>query len=332
MQRLVELALRFQALVALLTVVLIGAGVFAWSHLNIEAYPNPVPPMIEVIAQPNGWGAEEVERMVTIPLETALSGMKGLDHIRSQSLFGLADVKCYFNWDTSYRDARQDVLNRLAFVDLPGDVTPSISPWNAIGELYRYVLRGPGYSLTDLKTTQDWILERQFRQVPGVVDVTGFGGYLRQYQVEIDPTRLRAYDVSLSDVMRAIGNGNQNAGGQRITVGEQSFTIRGLGLISTLTDIDNIVVRELDGVPVRVRDIATVRRGAAPRLGIVGKDADDDIVQGIVLMRYGAASLPTIHNIHERVEYINRNRILPPGMKIEPYYDRSALVGVTTHT
>jgi len=330
--KLVAAAVRAPVLVAVLVLALIGIGLHSYKVLAIEAYPNPVAPMIEIIAQPQGWSAEEVERYVSLPLETGLVGMPGLEHIRSQSLFGLADVKCYFGWDTSYAMAQQRVLNQLNFVTLPQGVLPELSPWSAIGELYRYKVVGKGYSLVDLKTVQDWILEKQFRQVPGVIDVVGFGGLTKQYHVEVDPYRLRGRGVALSQLQTAIANANQNVGGQRITLGDQSFDVRGVGLIRSVQDIGDITVSAAKGVPVRVRDVAAVSVGAAPRLGIVGHDDEPDVVEGIVLMRYGGDSLKTIRGIHDRVDYIHQNRVLPPGIDIEPVYDRADLVKLTTHT
>src|SRR4051812_37417167 len=175
-QSLVAVALRMRWVMMLIALGLTVGGLFAYKQLDIEAYPNPVPPLVEVITQPNGSSAEEVERYVTIPLEIGLAGMPGLDHVRSQSLFGLSDVKCYFKWGTEYKDARQEVINRLGFVQLPAGVQAQLSPWNAIGEVFRYTVKGSGYSLRDLKTAQDWILERQFKQVPGVIDVVSYGG------------------------------------------------------------------------------------------------------------------------------------------------------------
>ncbi len=330
--KLVAAAIRAQILVVVLVLALVGIGLYSYKVLAIEAYPNPVAPMIEIIAQPQGWSAEEVERYVSLPLETGLVGMPGLEHIRSQSLFGLADVKCYFGWDTSYFTAQQRVLNQLNFVTLPQGVSPELSPWSAIGELYRYKVVGKGYSLSDLKTVQDWILEKQFRQVPGVIDVVGFGGLTKQYQVEVDPYRVRGRGVALSQLQAAIANANQNVGGQRLTLGDQSFDVRGVGLIRSVQDIGDITVTAAKGVPVRVRDVATISVGAAPRLGIVGQDDEPDVVEGIVLMRYGGESLKTVRGIHDRVDYIHQNRVLPPGVDIEPVYDRADLVKLTTHT
>ncbi len=335
-QRIVSVALRMPFMVLAAALMIIVIGLAAYKDLDIEAYPNPVPPLVEVITQPPGWSAEETERYVTVPLEIGLSGMPGLEHIRSQSLFGLSDVKCYFGWKTEYKDARQEVINRIQFVPLPTGLQATLSPWNAIGEVFRYRVVGKGYTLKDLKTAQDWILERQFKQVQGVIDVTSYGGETKQYHVEIDPYRLRAHGVTLAQVTGAIQNSNQNVGGDRLFMGEQSYDVRGIGLLGSRTqaehDIENIVIAELRGTPVRIRDVADVDIGNAPRLGIVGYDADPDVVQGIVLMRYGGETQPTLEGIHAKVDYIRQNHILPPGMDIVPYYDRGALVEVTTHT
>jgi heavy metal efflux system protein len=331
-ERLVSAAVRAPFLVLMAALALVGVGIHSYLRLDIEAYPNPVAPMIEVIAQPQGWSAEEVERYVTLPLETGLVGMPGLEHVRSQSLFGLADVKFYFGWDTNYATAQQRVLNQLNFVTLPTGVQPQLSPWSAIGELYRYKVVGKDYTSTDLKTAEDWILEKQFRQVPGVIDVVGFGGLTKQYHVDVDPYRLRAFNVSLAQLQSAIANANQNVGGQRLTLGEQSFDVRGIGLIRSVHDIEQITIAAQKGVPFRVRDVAAVHAAAAPRLGIVGRDGEPDIVEGIVLMRYGGDSPSTVKGIHDRVDYIRQNRILPPGMDIETLYDRADLVKLTTHT
>ena len=331
-QRVVRFVLRMPAFVLILALGILALGLYCYRQLDIEAYPNPVPPMIEIITQPNGWSAEEVERYVTIPLENGLNGMIDLDHLRSQSLFGLSDVKCYFTWNVDYHIAEQRVLNRLNFVSLPAGMSPQLSPWSAIGEVYRYVVRGEGYDLTELKTAQDWTLERQFRQAPGVIDVVGYGGYTKEYHVEVDPYRLKGHGLTLAQLVAGLSNANQNVGGQRLTMGEQSFNVRGIGLFHSLNDIREVVIAEQHGTPVRVRDVADVSVGHAPRLGIVGKDLDPDVVQGTVLMRYGGDSLKTLDNVHEKVDQIAKYHILPPGMRTETYYDRAKLVELTTHT
>ena len=331
-KRIVTVALQNRGLVVLLALLLLVGGLLAFRQLPVEAYPNPVPPMVEVIVQPPGWSAEEAERYVTIPLEIGLAGMAGLDHTRSQSLYGLADVKCYFRWGTRYEEARQEVINRLQFIALPAGLQAQISPWNAIGEVYRFEVRGAGYSVQELKTAADWILVRQFKQVPGVADVVTFGGETKEYHVEVDPYRMRARGVTLAQLVQAISNANQNVGGQRLTLGEQAFTIRGVGLIRSPRDVEDVVVAAAKGVPVRVRDLATVTVGHAPRLGVVGRDGDDDVVQGTILMRYGGETRATLEGIYRRAEEIRRNHLLPPGMELQPYYDRATLIGVTTRT
>jgi cobalt-zinc-cadmium resistance protein CzcA len=348
-QKLVAAALRFPFIVFSALLFLIVGGLLAYRELDIEAYPNPCPPLVEVIVQPPGWSPDETERYVTIPLEVGLSGMQGLAHIRSQSLFQLSDVKCYFTWGTDYWADRQEVINRLVnVIQLPNSLQGQISPWNAIGEVFRYTLRGPGYTLNDLKAVEDWTMERQWHQVPGVVDVTSFGGTVKEYHVVADPYRLKGHGVTLAQMTTAIGNANINVGGDRLQQGEQSFDVRGIGLINDVHDIENIVIAEGGqintaltsvagttarmGTPVRVRDVATVDIGYAPRLGMVGKDNEQDVVEGVVLMRYGGETPFTLNGVYKRLKYIRDNNILPPGMEIIPYYDRNDLVHITTHT
>ncbi len=331
-QKLVAFALRMPFVVMAIVFGIVVGGSIAYQRLDIEAYPNPVPPLVEIIAQPQGQSGEEVERYVTIPLEVGLAGMPGLDHIRSQSQFGLADVKCYFKWGVEYKEARQEVINRLQFISLPQGVEPHISPWNAIGELFRYTVRGPGYLSRDLKTQEDWVLERQFKQVDGVIDVVSFGGETKQYHVDVDPFRLKAYGIPLTTLVTSISRANRNVGGQRLAMGEQSYDVRGIGLLRDVHDIQNIVLNASNGTPVRLREIAEVSIGSAPRLGIVGRDDDSDVVQGTVLMRNGGETPKTLEGIYKRVQDIKANHVLPPGIYIEPYYDRGALVKTTTHT
>jgi len=332
MKSIVRFALENPLMVLAAVCLWIVAGAISWHALDIEAYPNPVPPLVEVIVQPAGWSAQEVERQVTVPLEIGLAGMPGLDHIRSQSLFGLSDVKCYFKWGSTYDASRQEVLNRLGLIPLPVGLSPQISPWNAIGEVYRYVVTGSDYTLEQKKTAEDWILEPQFRQVPGVADVTSFGGLTRQYQVEVDPVRLAARGANLAQVSQALSAANVNVGGDRLDFGEQSYTVRGIGLLQGLEDIRSATVASHHGVPVRIADVADVRVGYAPRQGMVGKDTAPDVVQGIVLMKYGGSTLKTLAAIRDRIRHIRDAHLLPPGMDISTYYDRGDLVKTTTRT
>src|SRR6266704_5510441 len=227
--KVVDVILSQRLMVVALSVLLLVVGLYAFQALNIEAYPDPSPPTIEVIAQNPGWSAEEMERQITVPLETQLNGMPGLDHIRSISLFGLADIKCYFKYETDYNFDRQEVLNRLQMVQLPPGVQPQLSPTSAVGEIYRYQLVGQGHSLMDLKVAQDWILERQFKQVPGVIDVVSFGGPTKEYHVDLDPNKLVAFNVSISQVLAALANSNPNVGANYLELGVQSYNVRGIG-------------------------------------------------------------------------------------------------------
>jgi cobalt-zinc-cadmium resistance protein CzcA len=331
-RRLVAVSLAFPLWVAALVLVILIGGLWAYTNLDIEAYPDPVPPRVEVISQPPGWSAEEVERYVTIPLETALNGMLGLDVCRSISIFQLSDVKCYFDWETDYRWDQQAVLDRLQQVALPNGITPALSPGNPIGEIYRYTLHAPGYDLADVKADQDWLLEKSFKQVPGVLGVTSFGGLTKQYHVDVDPYRLKGQGIGLPVLIQALQNGNLNVGGNILPLGEQAFDVRGFGLVKDPKDISQIPVSSTKGVPVRVGDIAEVSVGHATRLGLVGKDADPDVVQGVVLMRRGGDTLKTLAGVRKKVDEIRSSHVLPPGMDVQPYYDRTELVNVTTHT
>jgi cobalt-zinc-cadmium resistance protein CzcA len=334
MSGIVLLALRQRVLVVVLLATFLLAGVVLFTRLNIEAYPDPVPPLVEVVTQSSGQSAEEVERNISIPIEVQLAGIPHITAIRTISLFGLSDVKVQFSYDFTYDEAQQWVLNRLAQLPpLPGGVQPQLSPESPVGEIYRYRLVGPpGYSVTDLKTIQDWILERRFKAVPGVADVTGWGGKTKTYEVSVDQNRLLQYGVTLPQLLQALGNSNINVGGQTVTIGQQAAIVRGVGLVRSAGDIANVVLAQNKGVPVLLRDVATVAIGHQPRLGIAGQDNDDDIVEGVVLMRRGEESKPTIRGVEEEVRTINASGILPPGVSIRPIYDRTDLISVTTST
>ena len=334
MDRLVAIAVsRRYLMVGMFVAVLVG-GLIAFQQLNIEAYPDPTPPMVDIVTQSPGLSSEEIERYITIPIETQVAGIKNLRTIRTISLYGLSDVKLQFSFDYTYDEALQQVLNRLSqLAPLPGNVQPGISPLSPIGEIYRYRLKGPpNYSVLDLKTLQDWVLQRRFRSVPGVIDVTGWGGKTKTYEMQVDFNRLVANGLTLPQVLQAVSNANINVGGNTVNIGAQSAVVRGVGLIRSIEDLNNTMVSQSGGNPVLVKDIATVTVGEKPRLGIAGIDQDDDIVQGIVLMRRGEQSSPTITRVEQLVATINRSSILPPGVKIERIYDRKDLIDITTHT
>ena len=334
MNGVIAFALRHRGLMLLLLAAIVVAGVFAFRQLNIEAYPDPVPPLVDIVTQSTGQSAEEVERYVTIPIEVQLAGIPHVKTIRTISLFGLSDVKVQFTYDFTYDQAEQRVINRLSqLAPLPNGASPQISPTSPIGEIYRYRLMGPkNYSVTDLKTLQDWVLQRRFKAVPGVIDVTGWGGKTKTYDVTIDKAKLVAHGLTLPQVIQVISNSNVNVGGQTINFGPQAAIVRGIGLIQSVDQLRNTMIASPNGSPVLLSDVATVTIGRLPRLGIAGQDRDDDIVEGIVLMQRGEKSMPTIRAVEDEVKLINTSGILPPGVQIEKIYDRSDLIAVTTHT
>jgi cobalt-zinc-cadmium resistance protein CzcA len=334
MNAVVAFSLKHRALMVVLFVMMLTGGVMAFRALNIEAYPDPTPPMVDVITQSPGLSAEEMERYITIPIETQTAGLPKLTSIRTISLYGLSDVKLQFSFDFTYEQALQQVLNRLAQMPpLPNNAQPQISPVSPIGEIFRYRLVGPpGYSVLDLKTLQDWVLQRRFRAVPGVVDVIGWGGKTKTFELQVDFNKLIAYGITLPQLLQAVGNSNINVGGNTVNIGPQAAVVRGVGLIRSIEDLRNTMVTQSGGNPVLVGDVATVTVGQKPRLGIAGKDGDDDIVQGIVLMRRGEQSMPTIKRVEQEVERINGSNILPPGVRIERIYDRKDLIELTTRT
>ena len=285
--RIVEISLVQRVLVCTLGFLLLFGGLYAFHPLDIIAYPDPSPPMVELITQYPAWSAEEIERQITIPIEVALNGMPGFTNVRSLSIFGLSDIKIYFDFDTDIFRDRQEVLNRLAAVELPPGAAPSLSPWWAIAEIYRYEIDGEPASAYGLEDAQDWQVRREFRRIPGVIDVTAFGGTTKEYHVEIDPGDLISYGVSLSQVMSALPNSNANVGGNYLTIGAQNYNIRGLGLINGIADIENVMVAEKDGTPIFIRTLGTVAVGSRVRLGKVGIDERDDVVEGVVLLQRG---------------------------------------------
>ncbi|MBP2275829.1 MULTISPECIES: efflux RND transporter permease subunit [Sphingomonas] len=334
MNRLVEFSLRQRLLIVGIFAAMLVAGAIGFWNLNIEAYPDPVPPMVEVITQTQGLSAEEMERNVTIPIEVGMAGIPHLTAIRAISLFGLSDIKIQFSYDLTNEAAKQQVINRLSQLPpLAGGAQPSLSPTSPVGEIFRYKISAPpGYSVMDLKTLQDWVLQRRFKRIPGVIDVTGWGGKLRAYDVVIDNDRLSAHGVAVGQVLAALSKSDGNVGGQTINFGAQAAIVRGVGLIQSVSGIENVLVGTANGQPILLKDVAHVEIGNAPRLGIAGYNNEDDIVQGIVLMQRGAQSMPTIEAVQKEVADINASGILPPGVHLDRIYDRSDLIHLTIHT
>jgi len=334
MNSVITFALRHRVLIVIMLALLFVAGIIGFTRLNIEAYPDPVPPLVDIVTQSTGQSAEEIERYITIPIEIQMAGMPHVTAIRTISLFGLSDVKVQFTYDFTYEQAEQWVTNRLSqLAPLPNGAQPQISPESPIGEIYRYRLVGPpGYSVMDLKTIQDWVLERRFKAVPGVVDVAGWGGKTKAYNITVNQNKLIDYGLTLPEVLQALSNSNINVGGQTINIGPQAAVVRGVGLIHSMDDIRNTLLSANNGSPVLLSDVADIRIGNQPRLGIAGQDDDADIVQGIILMRRGAESLPTLRAVEAEVQKVNTSNILPPGVHIEKIYDRTELINITTQT
>ena len=301
MRGFVRTVLRYRVIALIGMAAWLAAGTWALLRLDIEAYPDPAPPLVDVITQNPSWSAEEMEQQVTVPIETALNGISRLQYVRSISLFGLSDVKLYFDFDSDYFRDRQEVLNRLQTVTLPQNLEPQLSPWSAVGEIYRYQLKGNGYSLNDIKAIQDWFVRRELKQVAGIVDVTTFGGTTKQYQAEIDPQKLLQYNVTLPQMLAAISASNQNAGGNYLEVGTQNVNVRGLGLLKGVTEMGVVLIAERNGAPVFLRDIADVHEGYQPPLGRVGRDADNNIVKGTVLLQRGEQSLPALEGLRNKI-------------------------------
>jgi cobalt-zinc-cadmium resistance protein CzcA len=329
---LMSLALNQRTVVISAAVILVVAGIYSFTQLDIEAYPDPVQPMTEVLTLPTGYSAEEVERLVTIPTEYAMNGMPYLKAMESISLYGLSDIRMYFDWDSDYEMDRIQTINQLTFVTLPQGIMPGLSPENPIGEIYRYTVEGPDHDLIEEKTVQDWICEKQLKTVQGVVDVSGFGGLTKEYHVDLDPAKLTYYAIPLSQAIAAIQNSNTNAGGNYLNVGEQVFNVRGIGLIHSLDDIRDIVLTTNKSTPIRVSNVADVSVGWSARLGIVGMNYRPEVVEGIVLMRKHGDTLKTLAGVSKKVQQLNTSGMLPRGYKIVPYYDRTELVHTTLRT
>ena len=332
---LLTFALSRRAIIILGLFVLVGGGLWAFSKINIEAYPNPAPVILEITAQSPGQSAEEMERYYTIPIEIGLAVTPGVEVIRSTSFYGLSFVRVTFRYGVDYYFARtQAAIALQQNVNLPNGVSPNIQGSSLVGEIYRYELVGPPhFGLTNLRTLQDWVVQRRLLTVPGVVQVVTWGGTTKTYDVEIDLHKLDAYSVTLPQILTALGNANVNVGGRTINVGQQSVNVRGLGLIRTVSDIDNVVLNaQAGGIPVLVKDVARASLGYLPRLGKAGRDGDSDVVNGIVIMNRTMHTNEVLPRIKAEVQRMNADGSLPRGVRLIPFYDRGSLVSVTTHT
>ena len=324
------LAQRFVILVAALAVIV--WGVISYSRLPIDAYPDLSPPHVEIVTQWPGHAAEEIERLISIPLEVEMNGIPNIEALRSISLYGLSSLKMNFEYDTDPYFAREQAFERLANVTLPNGVTAGISPlYSPSGLVYRYVLVSPDRTPQELKTIEDWVLERRYRAVPGVADDSGLGGTTMQYQVLLDPNRLFAHGVTVPQVVQQLSTNNSNAGGGFYSQGGQFYYVRGLGLVKTTEDIGNIVLATNNGIPTYVKDVAKVEIGSAVRLGQFGYMKQDDAVEGVILMRVGEQAQVVLKRVQDLTNDLNQH-VLPPDVKIVPFYDRSTLVEETKQT
>src|ERR1019366_7118929 len=342
-RRLVDFALGNRLLVLAIATLLFVWGVISFRNLPVEAYPDVANNYVQVITQWPGRAAEEVEQQVTIPIETAMNGIPHLEHLRSTSLFGLSSVMLIFD-DQSENDwNRQKVLERISTATLPNGIQPQIgTDYSPVGQIFFYHLlsTNPRYDVMELKSIEDWVLEKQFKSVPNVVDVSSLGGMTKEYQVSVDPDKLVSYGLNIGQVEQQLASNNVNAGGSFIEQGLQQVNVRAVGLYTDVHDIEQTVIKAQNGTALRVSDIAVVTQGPKIRLGRNGRAVRredgrildiDDVVEGIVLLRKGANSDSTLDAIHERVQELN-DHILPPGVKIVPFLDRSDLVHLTTHT
>ena len=298
-------------------------SLFLVKDLNVEAFPDPSPPMVEIVSIYEGKSAEEVEKRITLPLEVGLASMRGMERLNSISLYGLSDVKCKFSYDIPYREARQEVINRLSDTPLPDGVQPNIIA-SPMGEVMQYVLYGSN-NLMELRTLQDWVVARHLKTAQGVEDVASYGGFIKAYVVKVIPEDLIKYGVTLSQVIDALSKSNTNVGARTIELGDQYYMVRGLGLIKNLEDIENNMVSYKNGKAVFIKNIAQVSLGNIPRTGIVIHNHNDDVVMGNVVLRSGEKSIPSIKSIHEKIKELNE-RILPKGIKAIPYYERWGLI------
>jgi cobalt-zinc-cadmium resistance protein CzcA len=330
--RIVSFALsqRFMILMAALAVLV--WGVISFRRLPIDAYPDLSPPHVEIITQWPGHAAEEIERLISIPLEVEMNGIPKIEALRSISLYGLSALEMNFEYDLDPYFSREQAFERLANVTLPNGVMPSVSPlFSPSGLVYRYVLVSPDRTPQELKVLEDWVLERRYRAVPGVADDSGLGGTTMQYQVLLDPNRLFAHGITVPQVVQQLSINNSNAGGGFYSQGGQFYYVRGLGMVKTTEDIGNIVLATNNGIPTYVKDVAKVQIGSAPRLGEFGYMKEDDAVEGVILMRVGEQAQVVLKRVEEKTKELNEH-VLPPDVKILPYYDRSVLVEETTKT
>jgi cobalt-zinc-cadmium resistance protein CzcA len=330
--KLVEFALKQPLFILLGTILFIGAGTIAFKALPVEAFPDVTDTQVTVITLFPGRAAEEVEKQVTLPLEVALAGLPNSIRMFSHTQFGLSFIIITFNDEANAYFARQQVVERLREVELPDGAQPQLAPHSTpIGEIYRYRVKADHLDSRDLRTIQDWTVSRQLRLIPGVADVVSFGGFIKQYEVNPDLAKMKYYKVTLQQLFGSLQRANANAGGGYVEQGNQQFLIRGIGLLRSAEDVLNVMVAERNGVPVFIKDVASLSVGSVPRQGVIGQDDDNDIVTGVVLMRKGENPSTVLTAVKQRVEMLNKT-VLPKGVEVVPYYDRTWLISKTLKT
>ena len=328
----IAFSLRNKFFIFFCTIVVIITGIYSFKNTAVDAFPDVTNTKIIIITQWPGRSAEEIEKFVTIPIEIAMNPVQKKTDIRSTTLFGLSVVTVLFDDDVDDAFARQQVNNMLKDADLPDGVSPDVQPpYGPTGEIYRYTLKSSKHSVRELKTIQDWVVDRNIRSVPGVADLVSFGGEVKTFEVSTNPNQLINYNITPLDLYEAISKSNVNVGGDVITKNSQAYVVRGIGLIDNIEEIENIVIKKINGTPILVRNVADVHESALPRLGQVGRMGDNDVVEGIVVMRKGENPSEVIKNLKVKIEELN-TKILPEGVKIDTFYDRENLVNFAVNT
>jgi len=328
----IHFSLRRRFFVFFLTLILVALGVSSYLKTPIETFPDVTNTQIIIIAQWPGRSAEEVEKFITIPMEIVLNSVQKKSNLRTTSAFGLSYIRIIFDDDVDDAFARQQVLSRLGGADLPDGVKPDVQPpYGPTGEIYRYTLRSKTKSIRELSTLQNWVLDRQFKSVPGVADVNSFGGEEKTFEVSVNPNLLQKYGLSTLDLYNAISHSNINVGGDIIEKNDQAYVVRGIGLIDNIDEIRNIIIKNVNNVPILAKNVADIKESAKPRLGHVSRDKNEDVVEGIIVMRKGENPSEVLKAIRAKVKDLNEN-ILPKDVKIDTFYDRTNLMDYATET
>lgn len=330
--KIISFCLQQRLFIISVSILLVVLGFFAFERLPIQAFPDVQNVYVQVITQYPGYAPEEIEKLISLPIEKEMNGLPHLINMRSVSIFGLSVVTLIFDDNAEDYFSRQQVLERLRAANLPSQVRPVLGPLTTgVGEIYRYRIEAPGVSLVEQRALQDWQINRTLRSIQGVADVVGIGGGIKEYQVQVDPNKLKSFNLTLAEIYQAIAANNSNVGGGYIEDGDEALVVRGIGLLESADEIANIVISSHDGVPVFIKNIGEVVIGPRPRTGIVGYNEHDDVVEGVVMLIKGSDAIKVLKKVKEKVQHLN-NYALPPDIKIIPIYDRTELIQHTTNT